>query len=114
MPADAVRPAAKALACHIALQVANSIAILQEICPRKAEQVAAIGAITGNDFLMQYQANILGIPVVLPGETEPSCGAASLARASLLRAEPPPGNTEPRRIYTPQRGKQWQSEQLAQ
>ena len=41
------------------------------------------GGATGNDFLMQFQADILGVPIVRPADTETTAlGAAYLAGLS--------------------------------
>lgn len=67
----------------IALQSRDVIEALQQDTEKGIKELRVDGGATQNSFLMQYQADILGIPVLLPGITESTAlGAAYLAGVS--------------------------------
>lgn len=71
-----VRAAVKA----IALQSYDVIRAMEEDTGKKLGELRVDGGATKNNFLMQFQSDILGIPVVLPENTESTAlGAAYLA-----------------------------------
>lgn len=61
-----------------ALQVANCCQIIKD-CEIPTRRIMAVGGMTVNDFLMQLQADLAGIEVVVPTINEPSFGSALLA-----------------------------------
>jgi len=99
----------------IALQVAANFEVMRSSCSIHAESIFAMGGITQNEFLMQYQADLTGVPVILPAQTEPCFGASRLAWSSLLGLETPSligAATPPRRVYLPQKDEQWRREKI--
>lgn len=67
----------------IAFQVKNVVDCMEEDSGKKIKVLRVDGGITKNDFLMQFQADILGIPVEVPQITETTAlGAAFLAGLS--------------------------------
>jgi len=66
-----------------ALQVANCCRIMQETSGIKPVSLHAVGGMTSNSLLMQLQADLSGIPVQLPRQTEPAYGAACMALNGL-------------------------------
>ena len=100
----------------IALQVAANFEIMCSACSIRSESIFAMGGITQNEFLMQFQADLTGVPVILPAETEPCFGASRLAWASLLQLDTPSligSAIPPRRIYYPQKDEQWRRDKIA-
>lgn len=71
-----------------ALQVANCAAIMAQVSGVSPAHMVAMGGMTKNAFLMQLQADLLGIPVHLPRETEPAYGAACFALAACAGEDP--------------------------
>ena len=67
----------------IALQVATVYEHMKSGTDVLPDSMIALGGMTANDFLMQFQADMLGIPVHIPETSEPCFGAAGLAYASL-------------------------------
>lgn len=64
----------------MAYQVGDALAIMEQACGCKLNTLRVDGGGAKNDFLMQFQANMLGIPVERPKITETTClGAAYLA-----------------------------------
>ena len=71
---------ARAALESIALSVADVVACMQEDAGRPLERLRVDGGASGNDLLMQIQADVLGIPVERPFIRETtSLGAALLA-----------------------------------
>ncbi len=67
----------------IAFQSLDLVRTLEEACGRRIPELRADGGATRNAFLMQQQADLLGIPVVLPPSAEcTALGAAFLAGLS--------------------------------
>lgn len=64
----------------MAFQVKDSLDIMEKAWGNKLKVLRVDGGGAENDFLMQFQADILGIPVERPVNIETSCmGAAYLA-----------------------------------
>ena len=71
---------ARAALDGIALQVADVLDVMQKDSGIKIEELRVDGGAAANDLLMQFQADILGAPVVRPKVTETTAlGAAYLA-----------------------------------
>lgn len=66
-----------------ALQVACCCRLMQEVSAMELTALKAVGGMTSNGFLMQLQADLLGLPVHLPAQTEPAYGTAVLAAAAI-------------------------------
>ena len=62
-----------------ALQVANCSRIMERVSGIQLNLLHAMGGMTANGFLMQFQADLCGIPVGLPLQTEPAYGSACMA-----------------------------------
>lgn len=68
----------------IAFQNAEVLAAMQKDARRPLSELRVDGGATANDLLMQFQADLLGVPVVRPRVTETTAlGAASLAGLSV-------------------------------
>ncbi|MBR0382890.1 MAG: glycerol kinase GlpK [Eubacterium sp.] len=68
----------------MAYQVAESFNLMAEYAGVEIQSVRADGGGAQNDFLMQFQADILGVPVERPVVTETTClGAAYLAGVTV-------------------------------
>jgi glycerol kinase len=64
----------------IAYQTVDAVRAMESACRSPLKELRADGGATGNEWLMQFQADVLGVPVVLPHITETtSLGAAYLA-----------------------------------
>ncbi len=71
---------ARAALESIALQVRDLVAAMEQDAGFRLRELRVDGGASANDFLMQLQADLLGIPVVRPEETESTAqGAAYLA-----------------------------------
>lgn len=66
-----------------ALQVACCYQLMKNVSGMELTALNAVGGMTSNSFLMQLQADLLGIPVQLPAQTEPAYGTAILAAAAI-------------------------------
>jgi glycerol kinase len=68
----------------IAFQSAEVLMAMQRDAGRPLVELRVDGGATGNDLLMQFQADLLGVPVVRPEVTETTAlGAAYLAGLSV-------------------------------
>jgi glycerol kinase len=68
----------------IAFQSADVLAAMQRDAGRPLTELRVDGGATANDLMMQFQADLLGVPVVRPQVTETTAlGAASLAGLSV-------------------------------
>ncbi|HQR48330.1 MAG TPA: glycerol kinase GlpK [Steroidobacteraceae bacterium] len=68
----------------IAFQSAEVLAAMQKDARQPLTELRVDGGATANDLLMQFQADLLGVPVVRPRVTETTAlGAASLAGLSV-------------------------------
>lgn len=68
----------------MAYQVRDALAVMETACGKKLQVLRVDGGGAQNDFLMQFQADILGIPVERPAITETTClGAACLAGTAV-------------------------------
>ena len=64
----------------IAYQTRDLVEAMESDCGAKLKELRVDGGATANDFLMQFQADILGVPVVRPTYSETTAlGAAFLA-----------------------------------
>jgi glycerol kinase len=71
---------ARAALDAIALQCADVLAAMQQDAPTPLTELRVDGGAARNDLLMQRQADLLGVPVVRPKQTETTAlGAAYLA-----------------------------------
>lgn len=71
---------ARAAVESIAYQVADLLDAMRKDCGQPVEELRVDGGAAANDSLMQFQADILGVPVVRPAVTETTAlGAAYLA-----------------------------------
>lgn len=71
-----------------ALQVANCFGIMKRVSGVQIDSMVAMGGMTKNSFLMQLQADLIGVPVLLPMETEPAYGAACFAACGYEGTDP--------------------------
>jgi glycerol kinase len=64
----------------IAYQTLDAVRAMETVCAEPLRELRADGGATANDWLMQFQADVLGVPVVLPEIAETTAlGAAYLA-----------------------------------
>ncbi len=71
---------ARAALESIAYQTVDAVRAMEAACGVELEELRADGGATVNDWLMQFQADVLGVPVVLPEIAETTAlGAAYLA-----------------------------------
>jgi glycerol kinase len=71
---------ARAAVESIAFQTADLIDAMQRDCGQPLRELRVDGGAARNDLLMQFQADLLGVPVLRPGNTETTAfGAAALA-----------------------------------
>ncbi len=98
-------------------------ATLEAIAHGTADLVAAMDGVTelrvdggaaANDWLMQYQADLLGVPVVRPAAVELTAyGAARLAAIGIGGELPPAAALGAMRSFEPMRDDAWRAEQRA-
>ena len=74
---------------------AYQVADVLEAMPR-IEQLRVDGGMTRNRWLMQFQADVLGIPVETAGEREQTALGAALIARGERRPSPPGPRFEPR------------------
>ena len=75
---------ARAAVESIAYQVADLLDAMQRDSGNPVQELRVDGGAAANDSLMQFQADILGVPVVRPGVTETTAlGAAMLAARAV-------------------------------
>lgn len=75
---------ARAALESIALQSADLLEAVHQDLGQPLAELRVDGGASANDFLMQYQADVLGVPVVRPRVTETTAlGAATLAGLAL-------------------------------
>lgn len=98
----------------LAAQVASNLEIMSQCCGGGIRCIYALGGITANEFLMQHQADLAGIPVYIPEQTEPAYGAAKLALISRFGVQEPAQaeETSGYRVYYPRKSELWRREQL--
>jgi glycerol kinase len=71
---------ARAALESIAYQTVDAVRAQEEVAGRSLEELKADGGAVANRWLMQFQADVLGAPVVVPEITETTAvGAAYLA-----------------------------------
>lgn len=98
----------------LAAQVATNLEIMRKSCSGEISCIYALGGITANDFLMQHQADLAGIPVSIPDQTEPCFGAAKLALISCLGGDcsAAPQTESQNRVYYPTKDETWRKNML--
>lgn len=69
----------------VALQVTCCCQLLSHVSGVRIPALYAMGGMTANGFLMQLQADLLGLPVYIPSQTEPAYGTAILAAEAVGR-----------------------------
>ena len=75
---------ARAAVESIAYQVADLLDAMRKDCGQEVHELRVDGGAAANDSLMQFQADILGVPVVRPSSTETTAyGAARLAALAV-------------------------------
>ena len=75
---------ARAALESIAYQTVDAVRAIEAACGVQLEELRADGGATVNDWLMQFQADVLGVPVVLPEVAETTAlGAAQLAAVGI-------------------------------
>ena len=105
---------ARATLDAIALQSAELLAAMEDDGNIKVHELQADGGASGNDFLMQIQCDLLGVPIHVARLLETTAlGAAGLAAVASGIA---PAATQPGAIggltYRPQEGRDWAESQL--
>jgi glycerol kinase len=71
---------ARAALESIAYQTVDAVEAMEEACGVELAELRADGGATANDWLMQFQADVLGVPVLVPEIAETTAlGAAYLA-----------------------------------
>jgi glycerol kinase len=71
---------ARAALESIAYQTADAVRAIEDACGLELTELRADGGATANRWLMQFQADILGVPVLVPEISETTAlGAAYLA-----------------------------------
>lgn len=99
-PEHLIRAVLESIAYQVA-SVTHTMIKETGFCPGA---LIALGGITANEFLMQFQADMLGLPVVIPKESEPCFGAAGMAFSALNRhysLDESPFRPEVNRRYDP-------------
>lgn len=90
----------------IAYQVADVIRLMEEETGTSVTQLKVDGGMVVNDFLMQFQSDLLNMPVVIPRVKETTClGAAYLAGLHVgfwNSLEELKDNWKLERVFTPQ------------
>jgi glycerol kinase len=77
---------ARAALESIAYQAADAVRAIEDATGERMEELKADGGATVNGWLMQFQADVLGIPVVVPEVAETTAlGAAYLAGVATGR-----------------------------
>ena len=77
---------ARAALESIAFQTVDAVRAMERACGVELAELRADGGATANDWLMQFQADVLGVPVVLPEVAETTAlGAAYLAGVGVGR-----------------------------
>jgi glycerol kinase len=72
------------------------------------------GGAAANDWLMQFQADLLGVPVVRPAAVDLTAyGAARLAAIGIGGALPPAAELGDMTVFEPGRSEEWRGEQRA-
>jgi glycerol kinase len=75
---------ARAALESIAYQTVDAVRAIERSCGVELAELRADGGATANDWLMQFQADVLGVPVILPEIAETTAlGAAYLAGVGM-------------------------------
>jgi glycerol kinase len=91
----------------IAYQTVDAVRAMESACRLELSELRADGGATSNDWLMQFQADVLGVPVVVPEIAETTAlGAAYLAGigTGLWTIDHVRQSWRERRRYEPQMG----------
>jgi len=91
----------------IAYQGVDAVRAIEEASAVSLPELRADGGATGNSWLMQFQADVLGVPVVVPEVSETTAfGAALMAGvgAGLITEDRVPGLWRERARYEPKMG----------
>jgi len=98
-------------------------ATLEAIAQGTADLVEAMGGVTelrvdggaaANDWMMQHQADLLGVPVIRPSGVELTAyGAARLAAVGIGSQLPPAPDLGEMTVFEPGKGDDWRAEQRA-
>lgn len=74
----------KAALESVAFQVADVVTAMEQDADTKVQSMRVAGGPTKNDYLMQFQSDILNIPIFIPDNEEMTClGAALIAGEAL-------------------------------
>jgi glycerol kinase len=102
----------------IAFQSAELLQCMQKDSGQALSELRVDGGASRNDLLMQFQADVLGVPVVRPRVTETTAlGAAYLAGIAVGFWSSPSevaANWQPERRFEPGRSADWAQRQMAQ
>lgn len=108
---------ARAALESIALQSAEVLVAMQADAGTMLSELRVDGGAARNDLLMQFQADILGVPVLRPALTECTALGAALLAGTAVGLWPeggPQALREPRiRRFEPTRSRAWAEERLA-
>jgi glycerol kinase len=75
---------ARAALESIAYQAVDAVRAMEAVSGERLEELRADGGATANPWLMQFQADVLGVPVVVPEISETTAlGAAYLAGVAV-------------------------------
>jgi glycerol kinase len=100
----------------IAYQTVDAVRAIESACGTPLSELRADGGATANDWLMQFQADVLGVPVVVPEVSETTAlGAAYLAGVGIGRwtIDQVSRNWRAKRRYEPAIGEDQREQLLA-
>ncbi|MBO1529679.1 glycerol kinase GlpK [Psychrobacter sp. F1192] len=100
----------------IAFQTYDVLIAMQKDSPHPLTELRVDGGAANNDLLMQFQADLLGVPVLRPQDTEITAkGAALLAgvKSGLYDAGTMQASWQVDRIFEPSMSAEWRAEHLA-
>ncbi|KAB2964315.1 glycerol kinase [Zoogloea sp.] len=108
---------ARAALDAIALQTVDLVDAMGRDGAAPLTELRADGGAARNDLLMQIQADLLGVPVIRPRQTETTAlGAASLAGLAVgvwESTEALASHWQAERVFEPARSADWRADQLA-
>jgi glycerol kinase len=108
---------ARAALESLAFQSRDLVAAMERDARRRVRALRVDGGAAANDLLMQYQADLLGVPVERPRVLETTAlGAALLAGLGTGFWESPRELERARqieRVFRPQRGRAWRAGEIA-
>ncbi|HEY6452111.1 MAG TPA: glycerol kinase GlpK [Steroidobacteraceae bacterium] len=107
---------ARAALESIALQSCDVLRAMERDCDQPLLELRVDGGASANDLLMQFQADLLGVPVVRPVVTETTAlGAAYLAGLGAgywESEEQVAANWRVERRFEPKRGREWAQQRM--